>query len=95
MVLLGTELVIVTLWIARLAANRGAALRAAVKMTQEHSLIFWLRLALAVASLTVSGFILSPWAKTSIATVLALGLALASEVLGRLLFYEARLRHGV
>jgi anaerobic dimethyl sulfoxide reductase subunit C (anchor subunit) len=85
-VLLGVELVVILLWIARLATGQGAALRAAAKITQEHSLIFRLRLALAVVGVAVAGVTLLPWgegAKTGIATILAFGLVLASEVLGR------------
>jgi len=96
--LLGVELVIVPLWVVGLMAGRGAAVRAAAKITQEHRAIFWLRLALAVAGVAVAGLTLSPWgegAQTGIATALAFGLVLASEVLGRLLFFEARVRHGV
>jgi len=97
-VLLGIELVVILLWIANLMASQGAARRAAARITQEHGRIFKLRLALSVGGMVVAGIALSPWgqgAKMGTALILALGLALASEVLGRLLFYEARERHGV
>lgn len=92
------EMVIVPLWIARLALSRGAAARAAARLTRRHGRLFRLRLALATASLVAIGVVLSPWGegkRAGVAIVLAFGLAFASEVLGRLLFYEARVRHGV
>lgn len=97
-VLLGVRLALILLWVARLATGRGAALSAAARIIQEHRSIFGLRLALAVVGVAVAGVTLSPWGEGSragIATLLTFGLVLASEVLGRLLFYEARVRHGV
>jgi len=92
------QLVILLLWIAGLAVAPGAAARAAARMTHERRSIFRWRLALAVVGLVAVGVILSPWgdgAKANAAIMLAFGLVLASEMLGRLLFYEARVRHGV
>lgn len=97
-VLLGVRLALILLWIARLATGQGAALSAAARITQEHRSILRLRLALAVMGVAVAGVTLSPWgegARAGIAILLTFGLVLASEVLGRLLFYEARVRHGV
>lgn len=97
-VLLGMQLVIILLWVTGLAAGQGAALRAAARITQEHRLILRLRLALAVVGIAVAGVALSPWGEgtgADVTIILAFGLALASEVLGRLLFYEARVRRGV
>lgn len=93
-VLLSVELVITSLWIAGLAAGRGAASRAAARITQRRRSVFRLRLALAVLGVAVAGVVLSPWGEGPMMS-LAIGLVLASEVLGRLLFYEARVRHGV
>jgi anaerobic dimethyl sulfoxide reductase subunit C (anchor subunit) len=97
-VLLGMQLVIILLWVSGLAAGQGAALRAAARVTQKHRLILRLRLALAVVGIAVAGVALSPWGEgtgAGVTIILAFGLALVSEVLGRLLFYEARVRHGV
>ncbi len=96
--LLCVQFVTILLWIAGLAVAPGAASRAAAKMTREWGLIFRLRLALAFLGLVAVGVALSPWgngAQANMAIILAFGLVLASEVLGRLLFYEARVRHGV
>ena len=97
-VLLGLELVISLLWIAALATEQGAASRAAARITREHGLIFRLRLALAVLAMAVAGASLLPWGEGAarlITLIVAFGLVLASELLGRVLFYEARVRHGV
>ena len=96
--LLCVQLVTLLLWIAGLAVDPGAASRAAARITHERRAIFRWRLALAVVGLVAMGVTLSPWgggAKANVAIMLAFGLVLASEVLGRLLFYEARVRHGV
>jgi anaerobic dimethyl sulfoxide reductase subunit C (anchor subunit) len=96
--LLCVQLVTLLLWIAGLAVDPGAASRAAARITHERRAIFRWRLALAVVGLVAVGATLSPWgdgARVNMAMILAFGLVLASEVLGRLLFYEARVRHGV
>jgi anaerobic dimethyl sulfoxide reductase subunit C (anchor subunit) len=96
--LVGLELVIVPLWVAGLATGQRPARRAAAKVTRQHSLIFKLRLALVLLAMAVAGIGLSPWlegAGIGVTTVAAFGLVLASEVLSRLLFYEARVRHGL
>jgi len=95
---LTAELVILLAWIARLSTGQGAAARAAIKLTKEHRRIFGLRVVLAVAGLAAACAVLAPWGKgtrADTALLLAFGLVLVSEVLGRLLFYEARVRHGV
>ncbi len=97
-VLLGLQLVLVWLWITRLASEQGAAARAAARVTREHALIFRLRLALAILAMVVAGIGLLPWGASAVAeitTILTFVLVLASEVLGRVLFYEARVRHGI
>lgn len=97
-VLLGVELLVTFLWIMGILAARGAASRAAARITQEHGVLFRARLALMVAAIVVSGAALVPWGKgikASAAIALAFGLVLCAEVLGRLLFYKARERHGV
>jgi anaerobic dimethyl sulfoxide reductase subunit C (anchor subunit) len=97
-VLLSVELVGTAFWFARLVAGQGAALRAAGKIMQEHRSIFGLRLALAAAGMAAAGVALALWGQATqhgLPVLLIFGLVLASEVLGRLLFYEARVRHGV
>jgi anaerobic dimethyl sulfoxide reductase subunit C (anchor subunit) len=96
--LLSVELAIVSLRAVRLAAGQGPAWRASARVTRQHALVFKLRLALAVLAMAAAGIGLSPWvegAGMGVASVAALGLVLASEVLNRLLFYEARARHGL
>jgi len=92
-VLLGVQLIVVSLWLARLAGEPGAAARAAARVTQEHRLILRLRFALAILGMAAAGIGLFAWGAS--ATILAFVLVLASEVLGRVLFYEARERYGV
>ena len=73
-------------------------MRAAARITHERMAIFRWRLALAVVGLVAAGATLSPWGggtQANVIIIVAFGLVLASEVLGRLLFYEARVRHGV
>jgi anaerobic dimethyl sulfoxide reductase subunit C (anchor subunit) len=97
-VLLCMELLVLLLWVMAISAGRGAAWRAATKVTREHGPIFRLRLALAVAAVVVAGAVLAPRAAgdtTGVAIALAFCLVLIAEVLGRVLFYEARVRHGV
>lgn len=97
-VLLGVELLIILLWISGMSAARGAASRAAIRITQQHGRLFRARLALIVAAILASGAVLAPWGKgagTNAMIALAFALTLTAEVLGRLLFYEARVRHGV
>ena len=81
-----------------MSAAPGAASRGATRITQERASIFRARLVLTVAAVIVSGAALTPLgegARASAAITLAFGLALMAEVLGRVLFYEARVRHGV
>jgi anaerobic dimethyl sulfoxide reductase subunit C (anchor subunit) len=97
-VLLSVDLLVILIWIAGMSAAPGAAALAAARITQEHGTIFRVRLALTVAAVAVSGAALTPWGKGARAgaiIALAFGLVLTAEVLGRVLFYEARVRHGV
>jgi anaerobic dimethyl sulfoxide reductase subunit C (anchor subunit) len=93
-VLLGLCLGITLLWLAQLATGPEAAQRSMGKILRENRLLFGLRLTLVVIGLAVSGFILAP--RAGAGTVgWAFGLVLVAEVLGRLLFYQARVRQGV
>jgi len=96
-VLLGTELILILLWVATLAAGPQPAVRAVERITHTHRRVFRLRLYLAVAGIGAAVAAMPPWGPLlrAIAAVLLLGLVLAGEVLGRLLFYEARVREGV
>ena len=97
-VLWGVQLALVRLWIARLTGEPGAAARAATQLAQEHGSILRLRLALAVPGMLVAAIVLLPWetgVMDKIAIIAAFMLALVSDVLGRVLFYEARVRYGV
>lgn len=92
--LLGIELVIIPLWLAQLTGSEAAA-HSAARVTQEHGALFKLRLALAVAGLAATGVVVLGGPSARIGMLAAFGLVLASEVMGRLLFYAARVRHGV
>jgi len=97
-VLWGVQLALVRLWIARLTGEPGAAARAATRLAQEHGSILRLRLALAVPGMLVAAIVLLPWGSSvmdKIAIIAAFALALVSDVVGRVLFYEARVRYGV
>ena len=92
--LLGIELVIIPLWLAQLTGSE-AAVHSAVRVTRQHGALFKMRLALAVAGLAATGAALVGAPPRGLGMLVAFGLVLASEVLGRLLFYAARVRHGV
>jgi anaerobic dimethyl sulfoxide reductase subunit C (anchor subunit) len=97
-VLLSTELVVLLLWLSGLAAGRGATSRSTEKVIQEHRVLFRLRLMLVVLSIAICGFASFIWGQglqVELVIILSFTLVLSSEVLGRLLFYEARVRHGV
>ena len=97
-VLWGVQLALVRLWIARLTGEQGAAARAADRLVREHGSIFRLRLVLAILSLAAAAIVLLPWgtgAMAKVAIIAAFVLALVSDVLGRVLFYEAQVRYGV
>ncbi len=98
-ILLGIELIIVPLWLSQLTGSE-AATSSFVRITKKHGAIFKLRLALAVAGIAAaSAALLEPCEgclpTQGFSVLAALGLVLASEVLGRWLFYVARVRHGV
>lgn len=98
LLLLGVEIAIGQRWITALEREGGAASRAAVRITQDRGPIYRLRLVLAVMGMAVACVSLLPWeggaAKPLVATV-TFGLVMTSEILSRVLFYEARVRHGV
>ncbi len=96
--LMGAQLALVVLWLTRLRSGPEAAVRSVSKVMQEHRVTLGLRLALAVSSIVIVGLALSPFGErggTGMMVPLALELSLVSEVLGRGLFYVARVRHGV
>ena len=97
-VLLCMELLVTLLWVTGISSAPGAALQAATKVTRDHGTIFRVRLALTVVAVVAAGAALAPWGKgtrASAALAVSFGLVLIGEVLGRMLFYEARARHGV
>ena len=94
----GVSMFVPLQWIARMWAAGGAASRAATRIAREHGLLFRLRLALVAVAVVLCGAVLIPWKEVGcprILMILSFTLVLASEVMGRLLFYEARVRHGV
>jgi anaerobic dimethyl sulfoxide reductase subunit C (anchor subunit) len=97
-VLIGMELALTGLWVAGLAATPGTASRAAARITQRHPSLLRLRFVLAAMGMLAAGACMAPWgrgATAGTAISLAFVLVLASEVLDRLLFYKARVRHGL
>jgi anaerobic dimethyl sulfoxide reductase subunit C (anchor subunit) len=98
-ILLGLELVILSLWLTQLTGSE-AAQNSAMRITQERGAFFKLRLALGVAAILAAGLALFEPCENCLPSQgalisLAFGFALASEVIGRILFYESRVRHGV
>jgi anaerobic dimethyl sulfoxide reductase subunit C (anchor subunit) len=96
--LLVIEIAIGRRWLADLANQGEAASRAAARITQECRPLYRLRLVFALLGLAAASALLLPWGEGSaraLAAILAFGLVMASEILSRLLFYEARVRHGV
>jgi anaerobic dimethyl sulfoxide reductase subunit C (anchor subunit) len=97
-VLIGMELAVTGLWVTGLAATPGTASRAAARITQRHPSVFRLRFVLAAMGMVAAGASMAPCGKGATAGTtisLAFVLVLASEVLDRLLFYEARVRYGL
>jgi DMSO reductase iron-sulfur subunit len=97
-VLLCIQLLVTLLWVMGISATPGAALQAATRVSHIHGMIFRMRLALMVAAVVAASAALARWGAevtADMAINLAFGLVLIAEVLGRMLFYEARVRHGV
>ncbi len=97
--LLGIELVLVALWLSQLTGSQ-AARRSAARITSKYGTALQVRVALAVAAILIMGAMaFQPCANClpprALSLIAAFGLVLASEVLGRLLFYAARVRLGV
>lgn len=88
----------IPLWLAQLASGPEAAVRALARITLEHRVLFRWRLGLSMLGILFASIALSPWWQLNnarIGILLAFVVVLISEVLGRLLFYEARVRLGV
>ena len=98
-VLLGIDLAATALWAARLSGSEAAS-NSAVRVTGRHGTLLTLRLALSVGGMTAAGAALfSPCEgylpAQEFTLFVALGFVLASQAVGRFLFYRARVRHGV
>ena len=92
----GVEVLAIVLWLIRLASGAQAAKSAFARITQKQGLILTARQGLLLAGIGVAGLAVSPVRETQAGIViLAFALVLISEMLGRLLFYEARVRQGV
>ena len=92
------ELVGIPLWLAQLASGPEASVRALARITQERNAILRWRLGLTMLGILLASIALSPWWQLNNARfgiLLAFAVVLISQVLGRLLFYEARVRCGV
>ncbi|MBN1146264.1 MAG: dimethyl sulfoxide reductase anchor subunit [Anaerolineales bacterium] len=98
-ILLGLELAFVSLWLSQLTGSE-AARNSAMRITHGRGALFKLRLAFAALGILAAGLaLLGSWAGCPLCQacmlLAAFGFALACEVLGRALFYTARVRHGV
>jgi anaerobic dimethyl sulfoxide reductase subunit C (anchor subunit) len=96
-ILLAIQLAIVPLWLSRLAGAGGAARTAAGRVTVQHARLLRWRLGLAIVALAAAAATPIPrlGGEPIGTTIIAFGLALVSELIGRLLFYEAHVREGV
>jgi len=96
-VLIAIEFMVIRQWLAKMKAGPEASIQSAVKITREHGSIFRLRIALALVGLVAAVLLaLSNDRTTTIGfTVTAFGSIVIAEVLGRMLFYAARVRSGV
>ncbi len=97
--LLGVELAVFAMWLAEMQGSQAAAASFS-KIAQQHGAILKLRLAMAVGGMmAICATFIWPGESSlpgrSGAVLLAFALVFAAEVAGRLLFYEARVRHGV
>jgi anaerobic dimethyl sulfoxide reductase subunit C (anchor subunit) len=97
--LLGAGLALFALWLAQMHGSQAAA-ASFLHIQRRHPILLRLRLVFAVAGLlAASAILLGPGQANLLqqgaAAILAFGLALLAEACGRLLFYAARVRHGV
>jgi DMSO reductase anchor subunit len=97
--LLATQLVLLPLWLSHLTGSQ-AAQASYERITQEYGRVLRLREALALmAIVTLSiGLLFGGARSTTVVDIgvwLAILLAVVSEILGRALFYAARVRHGI
>ncbi len=98
MVGVGLQLAFIFSERSRLVSGPEAAARALANVIHPHNLLLQLRLILAALGLVLAGgvFLLyGNWTGQSILMLLAFGSLLVSEILGRTLFYQARVRHGL
>jgi anaerobic dimethyl sulfoxide reductase subunit C (anchor subunit) len=94
--LLAVEFLLLPLWLAGLAGGSAAARRALARLVEERSAAFKWRLVLMIATVGAAGLAFTPLSRVGPLLLLpAFLLVLVSEVLGRALFYEARVREGV
>jgi anaerobic dimethyl sulfoxide reductase subunit C (anchor subunit) len=96
-VLIAIEFIVIRQWLAKMKAGSEASIQSAAKITCEHGSIFKLRIALAMVGLVAAALLAlsNDWTATIGFTVIAFGSIVIAEVLGRVLFYEARVRSGV
>jgi anaerobic dimethyl sulfoxide reductase subunit C (anchor subunit) len=94
---LGIQLVTVVLWLAQMSAGPQAA-QAARQSIESHPRLIRARIGLAMLALVISGTALASiwtWVNAGSLILTSFALAAASEVIGRLLFYQVRIRSGV
>lgn len=96
-VLIAIEFIVIRLWLATLKAGPEASIQSAATITRERGSIFKLRIASAMVGLIAAALLALSNDRTDIVcfTVIAFGSIVIAEVLGRVLFYEARVRSGV
>lgn len=95
-VLLCAEFLCLPLWLVTLAGRAGAGARALHRVVHERRALFQVRLVLMIAAVALAGLWLTPWVAWGPLLWLPTSLVvLASEALGRVLFYAAYAREGV
>lgn len=95
--LLGLQLVVTTLWILRLVRHSDTSRAALAKIKENHNGILKLRIILAVVGVVLLVHLASGWLShlSNILLPLSFVVVLISEILGRILFYQAGERYGV
>jgi anaerobic dimethyl sulfoxide reductase subunit C (anchor subunit) len=93
MLLLAVQIVLIYVWVVRLSKGKAAARTTVERLTQQHRMIFWLRIGFGFSGIIGVGVFLLENSTATAAIIF--GLVFLSELLGRMLFYTARVRYGV
>ena len=93
MLLMMAQLALTFVWMTKLSEGNTTAKLTVERLTNQYQAILWLRIGFGFAGMIGAGALL-PGINT-VSAVFVFGLVFISELLGRLLFYSARVRVGV